>query len=72
MITRFTDSTGIVISCQEVYSPRERRNIKRWGHYDTNQAGRIAHVGPWYHSKAELLADHESYLKRAGWLGGAQ
>lgn len=56
--TRFTDATGVEI---------HRTHEGRWRHVDTND-GRRADVGPDYHTKAELLADHEAYLRRAGWL----
>lgn len=40
-----------------------------WQHVDLNDPARPAQVGPAYKTKAELLADHESYLSRAGWMG---
>lgn len=59
MKTRFTAQTGIEFRC------------KPWGngwvHVDTND-GRNADVGPIYQTKTELLADHEDYLLRAGWM----
>lgn len=60
MKTRFTGQTGIEIKCVAGIG---------WAHYDLND-GRAARVGPWYKTKAELLADHEAYLRRAGWLRG--
>jgi hypothetical protein len=44
------------------------RNERVWGHFDCNDYFHGRHVGPWYKTKAEVLADHESYLVRAGWL----
>lgn len=58
MKTPFTAQTGIEI---------KRNADGRWRHVDTND-GRKAEVGPDYHTKAELIADHEGYLRRAGWL----
>lgn len=60
--TRFTDHTGIFF---RNFSPANSQSF--WQHVDMND-GRGAQVGPHYRSKAELLADHESYLCRAGWL----
>lgn len=58
--TRFSAETGI----------RYRHCVGgQWQHIDTNDGG-DAQVGPHYASKAELLADHEAYLYRAGWLRG--
>lgn len=62
MKTRFSDQTGIHIQ----HAP----NLG-WFHVDTNDE-RMAKVGPWYESKAEILADHENYLLRAGWLRDGQ
>jgi hypothetical protein len=56
--TRFTPSTGIAF---RHYGP------SHWQHIDTND-GRDAQVGPLYKTKDELLADHEAYLHRAGWI----
>ena len=67
METRYTEQTGITISAQEVYSASGKRNVVAWAHYDNN-GGHPRKVGPWYRTKAELLADHEDYLRRAGWL----
>lgn len=67
METRYTDKTGITINCQKAYNVTFQRNETVWGHFDRND-GRMSHVGPWYKTKAEALADHESYLVRAGWL----
>ena len=67
MITRHTDATGITIGAHPVYNPTKKRNVTAWGHFDCND-GHPRHVGPWYYSKAEILADHENYLVRAGWL----
>ena len=52
METRHTAETGI-----------EYRKFGKnhFQHVDTND-GRNTQVGPVYHSKAELLADHERYL----------
>lgn len=60
METRHTAKTGIIV--------RHYPGIG-WAHFDTND-NRAAKVGPWYATKAELLADHESYLHRAGWIRG--
>lgn len=68
METRYTDQTGIIVSCQNAYNVTLRRDEKCWGHYDTNDGAHMRHVGPWYKTKEEILADHESYLIRAGWL----
>lgn len=57
--TRFSAETGIIIKNLEGFG---------WAHFDTNGSGSIAKVGCWYPTKAELMADHESYLIRAGWL----
>jgi len=68
METRYTDQTGIVIRCQEAYNVTFQRNERVWGHFDCNDYCHGRHVGPWYKTKTEVLADHESYLVRAGWL----
>lgn len=39
-----------------------------WQHIDCTQPLRQAPVGPIYQTKDELLADHERYLRDAGWL----
>ena len=40
-----------------------------WQHYDHNDGdGYGRGVGPIYKTKAELLADHESYMIRGGWI----
>lgn len=67
METRFTDETGITIAQMAVYSHSGKQNVIRWGHFDTNGGG-MRHVGPWYKSKAEILADHENYLVQGGWM----
>lgn len=67
METRFSEKTGIYIGAREVYSVSGRRNVTAWAHYDYSM-GKPCKVGPWYSTKAEILADHESYLVRAGWL----
>jgi hypothetical protein len=59
METRFTKHTGVHI---------KQRADRTWQHVDCNDKGRAAEVGPIYNTKAELLADHEAYLIRAGWL----
>lgn len=56
--TRHTESTGVVIA---MMAPGV------WQHVDTND-NRVGQVGPQYKTKAEALADHESYIRRAGWL----
>jgi hypothetical protein len=56
--TRFSAETGIKI---------RQFDAGHWQHVDCNEA-RNAQVGPVYKTKAELLADHEDYLRRAGWL----
>ena len=58
METRHSSQSGIVI---------KRDPAAGWAHYDTNDGG-LRKVGPWYRTQAELLADHEAYLIRAGWL----
>lgn len=60
--TRFSDRTGIFF---RYFSPGNSKPF--WQHVDMND-GRGAQVGPHYNSKDELLSDHESYLRRAGWL----
>ena len=67
METRYTDKTGVIISGGKSYNVTLKKNVTAWGHFDCND-GRLSHVGPWYKTKAEALADHESYLVRAGWL----
>lgn len=57
MRTRFTAKTGIAY----------RKVGSAWRHVDTND-GRNAVVGPSYETRSELLADHEDYLVRAGWM----
>ncbi|WP_186214657.1 hypothetical protein [Burkholderia gladioli] len=60
--TRFSDHTGIFF---RYFSPGNSKPF--WQHVDMNDS-RDAQVGPHYNSKDELLSDHESYLRRAGWL----
>ena len=59
--TRYTPKTGIQIARLGTF----------WQHIDTND-GRRSQIGPQYHTKAELLADHERYLIAAGWLDDDQ
>lgn len=54
--TRHTDTTGVGYF----------RRPGGWQHVDTND-GFQRPVGDTYATKAELLADHEAYLVRAGW-----
>lgn len=56
--TRFSRQTGIYY---------RHFSVGHWQHVDCNET-RNAQVGPVYKTKDELLADHEDYLKRAGWL----
>lgn len=56
--TRHTESTGVKIAH---IAPG------LWQHIDANN-GVAQQVGPHYKTKAEALADHESYLHRAGWI----
>ena len=65
METRYTDKTGIVIHKMEGYNVTLKKNVKLWGHFDTSD-GVFSHVGPWYKTKEEILADHESFLIRTG------
>ncbi|WP_334043575.1 hypothetical protein [Burkholderia ambifaria] len=60
--TRFSDQTGVFFRYFEAMGAKSF-----WQHVDMND-GRGAQVGPHYRSKDELLSDHESYLRRAGWL----
>ena len=55
MKTRYTKETGIEIM---------KIADNHWQHIDTN-CGCHSQVGPIYKTKAEILADHELYLKRA-------
>lgn len=62
--TRFSDQTGVYITYHKGVG---------WRHYDCNDGfpkdGNLHRfVGPIYETKAELLADHENYLIRAGWM----
>lgn len=57
--TRFSERTGIV------YHRDTRSGL--WAHFDCN-GDHYRKVGPWYKTKEELLADHEDYLIRAGWM----
>lgn len=57
--TRHTAATGIVLA---------HILPEHWQHVDTNN-GRRAQVGPVYKTKDEALADHENYMRRAGWIG---
>ncbi len=57
--SRHTATTGIAF---KMFAPGH------WQHVDMNDKGRFAQVGPLYRTKSELLADHEDYLKRAGWM----
>lgn len=71
METRYTEKTGIILRHSVTYNVTLRRKVSVWGHFDTNSMlphGMPAHVGPWYKTKAEALADHYSYLVRGGWL----
>lgn len=56
--TRYTDRTGVKIA-----------HIARglWQHIDTND-GATRQVGPHYKTKMEALSDHESYMRRGGWI----
>lgn len=65
--TRYSEETGIRIAKIDAYNVTLKKNVVAWGHFDTSD-GRMSHVGPWYKTKAELLSDHEAYLRRAGWL----
>jgi hypothetical protein len=56
--TRFTANTGIAF---------RDFGAGHWQHIDTSD-DRDAQVGPIYKTRAELLADHEAYLRRAGWI----
>ncbi len=59
--TRYTRETGVVYVMQA-------KGV--WRHVDTNGANgadALNTVGPMYATKAELLADHERYM-RACWL----
>lgn len=56
--TRFSRQTGIYY---------RHFGTGHWQHVDCNDK-RNAQVGPIYKTRDELLADHEDYLKRAGWL----
>ena len=67
METRYTDDTSILIHGRTVYNVTLKRNETGWSHYDYS-TGKAVRVGPWYKTKAEILADHESYMKRAGWI----
>lgn len=55
--TRHTRETGIIIG----------RHPDGWRHYDISD-GAPRDVGPVYASKAEAMGDHESYMRRGGWL----
>lgn len=55
--TRHTAATGVKLA---------HVGPSHWQHVDTND-GRCAPVGPIYSSKAEALADHDAYIRRA-WL----
>ncbi len=68
METRHTKQTGIMIYGQTVYNVTLKRNETGWSHYDCNDGFPGHRVGPWYKTKAEILADHESYLIRSGWM----
>lgn len=67
--TRHTAATGIFIAQVNAYNVTENKNVSVWGHFTHDRAA-PAHVGPWYKTKAELLADHDQYLTRAGWVPG--
>jgi hypothetical protein len=56
--TRHTEDTGIIIA---MMAPGV------WQHVDTND-NRVGQVGPQYRTKAEALTDHESYMRRGGWI----
>lgn len=57
--TQYTNETGVVLKYVRGSG---------WGHFDINDKGRCAHVGPWYGSFTEILMNHKDYLVRAGWL----
>ena len=57
--TRFSEETGITYG----------EEAGGWTHYDNNDGHKRA-VGAKYCTKAALLADHENYLIRAGWMKG--
>ena len=57
--TRHTKVTGI-------YYRKFWRD--HWQHVDMNDPGKPAQVGPVYRTRAELLADHDDYVNRAGWM----
>lgn len=59
LATRHTPATGIAY--------RRSAADGTWRHVDTND-GRFADVGPHYQTKGELMADHERYLRDAGWM----
>jgi hypothetical protein len=57
--TRHSAGTGIYYG----------RHACGWQHYDHSGDGdRGLGVGPIYKTKLELLADHESYMIRGGWI----
>ena len=58
--TRFTNITDIKIG---------KDSSGYWRHWDCGNLMLPRAVGPVYRSKVELLADHEDYMRRAGWLG---
>lgn len=64
--TRFTEQTGIYIEHFKginFYSEGPKkysRKVSYWRHVDNDTGG---HVGPAYNTKAEILADHERYLR---------
>ena len=58
--TRYTETTGIKIG---------KDGLGYWRHWDCQHNMMQRAVGPKYRSKVELLADHNDYLRRAGWMG---
>ena len=70
METRYTDQTGLVLHHLQAYNVTLKKNISVWGH-GTWESGTFRHVGPWYKTKAEALADLDSYMVRAGWVAHA-
>lgn len=57
--TRYSASTGIYYAWLDK---------EHWQHLEVDE-GRAYQVGPIYVTKAELLTDHERFLKEGGFLG---
>ena len=71
MLTNLCEKSGcITIGANRAYNITTKRTETVWSHWDWS-SGQQVRVGPWYKTKAELLADHARYMVAAGWISEA-